>query len=50
MAGVTDSSMTFEDALDLAGLMVAAGRVPPASEWVDGLMLARQEELVEGFF
>jgi hypothetical protein len=30
--------------------MVAAGRVPPPSAWVDGLIQARQEDLIEGLF
>ncbi len=49
MAGVTDS-IELEDAVDLASMMVAAGRVPHPSAWVDGLVAARQESLIEGFF
>ncbi len=49
MAGVTDA-IDLDLAVDLASLMVAAGRVPPPSAWVDGLVAARQESLIEGFF
>jgi hypothetical protein len=49
MAGVTDE-IELEDAVALASLQVAAGRVPPASAWVDGLIEAQQQELIEAFF
>lgn len=49
MAGVR-GEIALEDAVDLAGLMVAAGRVPPPSDWVDGLVAARRDDMVEGFF
>jgi hypothetical protein len=49
MAGVTDE-IDLADAIEIASFQVAMGRVPPASAWVDGLVSAQQENVMEAFF
>ena len=53
MAGVIDE-IDLEDALGIASFQVAMGRVPPAATWVDGLVVAaddqRNESFAESFF
>ena len=49
MAGVT-GEVELDDALGIASFLLAMGRVPPPSLWVEGLVQARQEETMEAFF
>jgi hypothetical protein len=55
MAGVTDGEeIDLEDAIGIASFQVAAGRVPAATDWVDGLAeisaAERTEAFAESFF
>lgn len=49
MAGETEE-VDLDDALGIASLMIAAGRVPAPSEWVDALIEEEQSHVMEGFF
>jgi hypothetical protein len=53
MAGVTEE-IELEDAIGIASFLVAMGRVPAASAWVDGLAettaMERTEAFAESFF
>jgi hypothetical protein len=49
MAGETDE-IDLEDAIGIASLQVATGRVPPAAAWVDGLIQTQRQDSMEGFF
>jgi len=48
VAGVKDE-IALEDALGLASFLVLAGRVPPASVWVDEFVEERVDEQNEQF-
>jgi hypothetical protein len=49
MAGETDE-IDLEDAIGIASFQVAMGHVPPASAWVEGLIQARHQDVMEAFF
>lgn len=49
LAGVTDE-IELEDALGIASFLVAMGRVPPPSVWVDGFIEQAQSDRIEAFF
>jgi hypothetical protein len=49
LAGVTDE-IELEDALGIASLQVAMGRVPPPEAWVDGLIDQAKSDRIEAFF
>jgi hypothetical protein len=49
MAGVHDE-IELEDAIGLASFQVAAGRVPPPGQWVDGMIESAKANAMEGFF
>jgi hypothetical protein len=49
MAGDTDE-IELEEAIGIASLQVAMGRVPPANAWVDGLVENQHRNSMEAFF
>jgi hypothetical protein len=49
MAGETDA-IDLDDAFGIASFLVATGRVPPVTQWVDALIAEEQANMMEGFF
>jgi hypothetical protein len=45
-----DEEVELEEAMGIASMLVAAGKVPAPGQWVDGMIEQAKSDAMEGFF